>query len=71
MYLCTCAAYIRVGNKTWVFSYLECEQRSRGVKGRHVQQQVVFVFILSTAFTYNQPFSVNHVEYLFSGSEVD
>lgn len=66
MYLCTYAALIQVGNKTCFF--LECEWRSWGSKEDTSSNRY---FYWDTAFTYNQPFSVNHVEYLFSGSEVD
>lgn len=54
------------GIKLVFFSFLN-------VSGGHDQKTrpVTGIFILSTAFMYNQPFSVNHVEYLFSGSEVD
>lgn len=55
-----------------MFFFLECERRSRGGSKEDMSSnRFLFFFILSTAFTYNQPFSVNHVEYLFSGSEVD
>lgn len=44
MYLCTCAAYIRVGNKTWVFFILNVS-RGQGGSKEDMSSNRLFLFL--------------------------